>query len=183
MFILSHIVLNGRQDEPFAFGGYMANQGKSFTIINTKDCERKVSDACGFFVTGKNAVAASVVIKTQREKDIKDCFERVRSGFFFNKTIILLYQQLKGCNLPDKNTICLLFGCVGRNKIKREVEIYHEMFPNIPLAGCTGYGEFGTDHLPDLASSGQKFAPKKARLEVNVGFGYSSIYVMLHSKI
>lgn len=57
------------------------------------------------------------------------------------------------------------------------------MFADIPLAGCTGYGEFGTDHLPDLKSECQKFAPKKARLEVNVGFGYSSIYVMLHSKI
>lgn len=55
----------------------MANQGKSFSVINTKDCERKGSDACGFFVTGENVMAASVVIKTQNVKDIKDCFERV----------------------------------------------------------------------------------------------------------
>jgi len=76
-----------------------------------------------------------------------------------------------------------LFGCVGRNKIKKEVEMYHNAFPQIPLAGCTGFGEFGVDHLPDLKKENQDFAPKKARLEENVGYGYSSIYVMIHFKI
>lgn len=75
----------------------MANQGKSFSIINTKDCERKGSDACGFFITGKNAVASSVVIKTQREKDIKESFGRVRLAInLFSKLLIVAYFTAEG---------------------------------------------------------------------------------------
>ncbi|XP_065353720.1 F-box only protein 22-like isoform X2 [Cloeon dipterum] len=156
--------LSNRQEEPFAFGGYFAGDDNQMFLDCGNHSERLIPRACGVLITGGNVVAASVVIRGQTLKEI---------------TVGL--EKLKSYNLPEKNAVCLMFSCVGRRRTKKEVEIYQSMFPNIPLAGCTGYGEFGIDYCTD-SKKDQSSANKRLKTETQVLHGFTSIYVMISSR-
>ncbi|CAB3378091.1 Hypothetical predicted protein [Cloeon dipterum] len=156
--------LSIRQEEPFAFGGYFAGEDNQMFLDCGDHSERLIPRACGVLITGGNVVAASVVIRGQTLKEI---------------TVGL--EKLKSYNLPEKNAVCLMFSCVGRRRTKKEVEIYQSMFPNIPLAGCTGYGEFGIDYCTD-SKKDQSSANKRLKTETQVLHGFTSIYVMISSR-
>ncbi|CAB3378090.1 Hypothetical predicted protein [Cloeon dipterum] len=175
--------LSIRQEEPFAFGGYFAGEDNQMFLDCGDHSERLIPRACGVLITGGNVVAASVVIRGQTLKEITVGLEKVCLILLFKYlwTHLVLIFQLKSYNLPEKNAVCLMFSCVGRRRTKKEVEIYQSMFPNIPLAGCTGYGEFGIDYCTD-SKKDQSSANKRLKTETQVLHGFTSIYVMISSR-
>ncbi|XP_059485279.1 F-box only protein 22-like [Neocloeon triangulifer] len=154
-----------RQEEPFAFGGYFASDENSMYADYGVAQSYRTLSACGIVITGDNVEAASVVVKTQSNKDIKESLEK-----------------LKASNFPDKNTICLMFSCVGRTKTAKEIKVYQSLFPNVPLTGCTGFGEFGMDCFAGNDRD-QPSLNKKIKEEKSMLHSFASVYVMIHWKI
>lgn len=62
-------------------------------------------------------------------------------------------RRLKAAKIPEKNTIGLMFACLGRgqnyynNQSNVEADAFRKVFPNIPLFGLFGNGEIGCDRI------------------------------------
>lgn len=62
-------------------------------------------------------------------------------------------QRLKAAKIPEKNTVGLMFACLGRgqhyynNQSNVEANAFRKVFPNIPLFGLFGNGEIGCDRI------------------------------------
>lgn len=62
-------------------------------------------------------------------------------------------RRLKAARLPERNTVGLMFACVGRgrsyynNQSDVESSAFHKVFPGVPLFGLFGNGEIGCDRI------------------------------------
>ncbi|KAM9764770.1 F-box only protein 22 [Menidia menidia] len=62
-------------------------------------------------------------------------------------------RRLKAAKIPEKNTLALMFACVGRgrnyynNQANVEADAFRKVFPNTPLFGLFGNGEIGCDRI------------------------------------
>ena len=60
--------------------------------------------------------------------------------------------KLKKAGLSEKRSFALMFSCIGRGcefygEEDVESSVFHEIFPNTPLLGFFGGGEYGCDNL------------------------------------
>ncbi|KAF4524330.1 hypothetical protein B566_EDAN005389 [Ephemera danica] len=144
------------QSENFAFGGCVVTS----TLVPKIEL---VAMAGGVLFCGDNLLAASVVI---READTDD------------RSIEERMLELKSCNFPLKNSMALMFSCVGRPDLVSETRCFQRHFPNTPLIGLVGNGETGWTYLPksgDQQASG--IMPK--RRAPNLEHYYSTVVVLL----
>lgn len=62
-------------------------------------------------------------------------------------------RRLKAAKIPEKNTIGLMFACLGRgqsyynNQSNVEADAFRKVFPHTPLFGLFGNGEIGCDRI------------------------------------
>lgn len=63
-----------------------------------------------------------------------------------------------------ENSVALKLACAGRqSKHDTEQTYFRQFFPDTPLAGCFGNGEFGVNYPPPKQTSG---SAKKAKTEI-----------------
>ncbi|XP_078684401.1 F-box only protein 22-like [Branchiostoma floridae x Branchiostoma belcheri] len=71
-------------------------------------------------------------------------------------------KRLKAANIPQENSVCFMFACVGRGyyhygKGNVETEAFHKEFPNTPIVGFFGNGEVGCDrNVPKKSAAPEK---------------------------
>lgn len=69
------------------------------------------------------------------------------------KTAEAAIRRLKAAKIPERNTVGLMFACLGRgqnyyhHQANVEADAFHKVFPNIPLFGFFGNGEIGCDRI------------------------------------
>ncbi|KAM8876277.1 F-box only protein 22 [Synchiropus picturatus] len=69
------------------------------------------------------------------------------------KTAEATIRRLKAAKIPERNTVGLMFACLGRgqnyyhDQANVEADAFHKVFPNIPLFGFFGNGEIGCDRI------------------------------------
>lgn len=62
-------------------------------------------------------------------------------------------RRLKAANIPESNTVGFMFACVARgpslynNQDNVEADVFHKLFPGVPLFGFFGNGEIGCDRI------------------------------------
>ncbi|TUG88270.1 F-box only protein 22 [Bagarius yarrelli] len=62
-------------------------------------------------------------------------------------------RRLKAANIPERNTVGFMFACVARghnhynNQHNVEADVFHKLFPGVPLFGFFGNGEIGCDRI------------------------------------
>ncbi|KAK3533761.1 hypothetical protein QTP70_025837 [Hemibagrus guttatus] len=62
-------------------------------------------------------------------------------------------RRLKATNIPESNTVGFMFACVARGhnhysgQHNVEADIFHKLFPGVPLFGFFGNGEIGCDRI------------------------------------
>ncbi|XP_060796741.1 F-box only protein 22 [Neoarius graeffei] len=62
-------------------------------------------------------------------------------------------RRLKAANIPESNTVGFMFACVARGhnhyngQHNVEADVFHKLFPGVPLFGFFGNGEIGCDHI------------------------------------
>ncbi|KAL1007433.1 hypothetical protein UPYG_G00086700 [Umbra pygmaea] len=100
-------------------------------------CSRGSYGVVGLALSGSKIQGASVLL----EQDVTT-----------SKTAETVIQRLKAANLPERNTVGLMFACVGRghqyyNQQNVEADTFRKVFPNIPLFGFFGNGEIGCDRI------------------------------------
>ncbi|XP_038071018.1 F-box only protein 22-like isoform X2 [Patiria miniata] len=137
------LLQHGFQEEfgtmPVIAGGIARNVGMvDQTRTNETGTNSKKLPSClTVTFSGPNVRAASVVLDnsvTARDK--------ARSKF----------QELKKLGLPGKHSLAFLFSCVGRGRHFYQAEdvesgAFHEVFPDTPLVGFFGGGEYGCDNF------------------------------------
>ncbi|KAG8576461.1 hypothetical protein GDO81_009869 [Engystomops pustulosus] len=68
------------------------------------------------------------------------------------KSVDSAMQRLKAANIPEQNSVGLMFACVGRGeqhykKKNVEADSFRKHFPGVPLFGFFGNGEIGCDRV------------------------------------
>ncbi|XP_053722203.1 F-box only protein 22 [Synchiropus splendidus] len=69
------------------------------------------------------------------------------------KTAEATIRRLKAAKIPERNTVGLMFACLGRgqnyyhDQANVEADAFHKVFPNIPVFGFFGNGEIGCDRI------------------------------------
>ncbi|XP_053491360.1 F-box only protein 22 [Ictalurus furcatus] len=62
-------------------------------------------------------------------------------------------RRLKAANIPESNTVGFMFACVARGhnhyngQHNVEADVFHKLFPGVPLFGFFGNGEIGCDRI------------------------------------
>ncbi|KAM9461544.1 F-box only protein 22 [Clarias gariepinus] len=62
-------------------------------------------------------------------------------------------RRLKATNIPESNTVGFMFACVARGhnhyngQHNVEADVFHKLFPGVPLFGFFGNGEIGCDRI------------------------------------
>ncbi|XP_064168261.1 F-box only protein 22 isoform X1 [Anguilla rostrata] len=101
-------------------------------------CGRGSYGMAGLALSGARVQGASVLL----EQDVVS-----------EKSAEAAVQRLKAANLPERNTLGLMFACLGRGhnyyggKRNVEADAFRKVFPNTPLFGFFGNGEIGCDRI------------------------------------
>ncbi|XP_069836228.1 F-box only protein 22 isoform X2 [Dendropsophus ebraccatus] len=120
----------------------------------------------GLALSGPQIQGATVLL----DQDVSD-----------EKTTDSAMQRLKAANIPEQNSIGLMFACVGRGEMhykKKNVEAdsFRKNFPNVPLFGFFGNGEIGCDRVV----SGN-FTLRECNGEKdNLLHGYTTVMTIIH---
>ncbi|XP_076338028.1 F-box only protein 22-like [Tachypleus tridentatus] len=141
--LIEHYLI--KQERNIAIGGAVVPElGYPYTV-NNKSCVI----AGGVAFSGEGVLAASLLIE-EHINNISELETKIR--------------KLKACSIPEKQCVGFMFACCGRGSFfyqrsNVEAEIFHKVFPNVPLFGLFGNGELGIDYLPkkknmDSISSG-----------------------------
>ncbi|CAJ1048991.1 F-box only protein 22 [Xyrichtys novacula] len=101
-------------------------------------CSQGAYGVVGLALSGPKVQGASVLL----DQDITN-----------SKAAEATIRRLKAAKIPERNTIGLMFACVGRgqdyysNQANVEADAFHKVFPNTPLFGLFGNGEIGCDRI------------------------------------
>ncbi|KAJ8248770.1 hypothetical protein GJAV_G00227550 [Gymnothorax javanicus] len=123
------------------FEATFSSQGGHVESIFTPSrscCGQGVYGMAGLALSGARIQSASVLL----EPDVVS-----------EKAAEAAMQRLKAAGLPERNTLGLMFACLGRGRNfysgKRNVEAdaFRKVFPNTPLFGFFGNGEIGCDRI------------------------------------
>ncbi|OQR74194.1 F-box only protein 22-like [Tropilaelaps mercedesae] len=142
-----------RQNPDMAFGGALVCD----FAVPVDGISRKVISMAGLAVHGPGVRAVSVMLDP-------DCRGR-------DKVRARLRPIGKSFGLVPGRSIALLFACSGRGvyfhqEQNVETEAFCELFPDVPVVGLFGNGEFGYNSLPENGSRVWQHS-------------YSSIFVLL----
>ncbi|KAM4747976.1 F-box only protein 22 [Rhinophrynus dorsalis] len=90
-------------------------------------------------------------------------------------------QRLKAANIPEQNSIGLMFACVGRGeqhykKSNVEADSFRKHFPNVPLLGFFGTGEIGCDRVVSNSFTLRECNGEKDSLL----HGYTTVMTIIH---
>ncbi|XP_077120379.1 F-box only protein 22 [Ranitomeya variabilis] len=90
-------------------------------------------------------------------------------------------QRLKAANIPEENSLGLMFACVGRGeqhykKKNIEADSFRKHFPNVPLFGFFGNGEIGCDRVV----SGNFTLRECNGQKDNLLQGYTTVMAIIH---
>lgn len=89
-------------------------------------------------------------------------------------------NRLKSVNIPERNTVGFMFACVARghnhynNQHNVEADIFHKIFPNVPLFGFFGNGEIGCDRVVK-----EQFALSQTDAN-GLQHGYTTVMSLVH---
>lgn len=106
--------------------------------LSFHSCSPGACGAVGLALSGPKVQGASVLLD-QDVSTPKAAEETIR--------------RLKAAKIPERNTLGLMFACVGRgrnyynNQTNVEADAFHKVFPNTPLFGLFGNGEIGCDRI------------------------------------
>ncbi|XP_034536615.1 F-box only protein 22 [Notolabrus celidotus] len=101
-------------------------------------CSQGACGVVGLALSGPKVQGASVLL----DQDITN-----------PKAAEATIRRLKAAKIPERNTIGLMFACLGRgssfynNQANVEAEAFRKVFPNTPLFGLFGNGEIGCDRI------------------------------------
>ncbi|XP_013789550.1 F-box only protein 22-like isoform X2 [Limulus polyphemus] len=127
-----------KQERNIAIGGAVVPElGFPYSVKNKS---RVIAGGVAF--SGENVLAASVLIE-EHVNSISDLEAKLR--------------KLKTCSIPEKKCVAFMFACCGRGtffyqRSNVEAEIFHKVFPKVPLFGLFGNGELGINYFPKKTS-------------------------------
>lgn len=163
------LFLQKRQKESFAVGGCVVDD---FDHEGRKNPNDAVNKYVVFY--GKNVEAASTVL-TADVKSLAMIDDKV--------------SRLKRRCLNTKKGALFVFRCTGRQRVLRryrlkndiakwEGEAFSKHFPDTPIVGCFGYGEFGNEHPfdKDVVSPNKKFRSSETETW-DFSFSTSLVYI------
>ncbi|KAM4039068.1 F-box only protein 22 [Anomaloglossus baeobatrachus] len=160
-----HQVLNPLNEKSIIIAGgqveYLASfssQGKT----KSTDCIGVV----GLALSGPQIQGATVLL----DQDVYD-----------EKTADSAMQRLKAANIPEDNSLGLMFACVGRGeqhyqKKNVEADSFRKHFPNVPLFGFFGNGEIGCDRVVSGNFTLRECNDEKD----NLLHGYTTVMTIIH---
>ncbi|CAH2273168.1 Hypothetical predicted protein [Pelobates cultripes] len=150
-----NIIIAGGQVEYLApFSPQMKAKGSTYT------------SACGLTFSGPRIQAASVLLDISVNKvDTADS----------------VIQRLKAANIPEENSIGLMFACNGRGeqhygKDNVEADLFRKHFPSIPLFGFFGNGEIGCDRVVGASFTLRECCDNRDELL----HGYCTVMTIIH---
>ncbi|XP_075064536.1 F-box only protein 22 [Mixophyes fleayi] len=160
-----HQVLNPLNEKSIIIAGgqveYLASFSSQAKTQGT-DCIGVV----GLALSGPQIQGATVLL----DQDVYD-----------EKTADSAMQRLKAANIPDQNSVGLMFACIGRGeqhykKKNVEADSFRKHFPTMPLFGFFGNGEIGCDRVV----SGN-FTLRECNGEKdNLLHGYTTVMTIIH---
>ncbi|KAM9816860.1 F-box only protein 22 [Neosynchiropus ocellatus] len=126
--------------EPLAKSKALITGGLVETVFSpTRQCCRQGEfGVMGLALSGPKVQGASVLL----DQDV-----------VCPKTAEAAIRRLKAAKIPERNTVGLMFACLGRgqnyyhHQANVEADAFHKVFPNIPLFGFFGNGEIGCDRI------------------------------------
>lgn len=160
-----HQVLNPLNEKSIIIAGGQVEYLASFSSpakTRGTDC----IGAVGLALSGPQIQGATVLL----DQDVCD-----------EKTADSAMQRLKAANIPEENSVGLMFACVGRGeqhykKKNVEADSFRKHFPNVPLFGFFGNGEIGCDRVV----SGN-FTLRECKGEKdNLLHGYTTVMTIIH---
>ncbi|MEE6510524.1 hypothetical protein FKM82_030394 [Ascaphus truei] len=131
-----HQVLNPLNEKSIIIAGGQVEHLASYSPENKtqgSDCIGVV----GLAFSGPGIQAATVLLD---------------QGVYDEGTAESVIQRLKAANIPERNSVGLMFACVGRGgqhykKSNVEADAFRKHFPAVPLLGFFGNGEIGCDRI------------------------------------
>ncbi|XP_044135828.1 F-box only protein 22 [Bufo gargarizans] len=131
-----HKVLNPLNKKSIIIAGGLAECLASFSS-QPKTRRRDCIGVVGLALSGPQIQGATILL----DEDVCD-----------EKTTDSAMQRLKAANIPEENSVGLMFACVGRGeqhykKKNVEADSFRKHFPNVPLFGFFGNGEIGCDRV------------------------------------
>ncbi|KAL0276390.1 UNVERIFIED_CONTAM: hypothetical protein PYX00_003978 [Menopon gallinae] len=156
--------LRNSQKQSFAIGGCVIDNFVNYSRANASN---SVTKYIVFY--GDNVEAASTVL-TADVKSLAGIESKVK-------------KLKEMCPVTNKGAL-FVFRCAGRQsngrmgKLKNDIskwegETIQKHFPNTPVVGCFGYGEFGTEHPVE----NDPFKKIKAYFDWDYSFSTSIVYI------
>ncbi|KAM4675503.1 F-box only protein 22 [Discoglossus pictus] len=160
-----HQVLNPLNEKSIIIAGGQVEGLASYSPQNKAHGADYIG-VVGLALSGSQIQGATVLL----EQDVYD-----------EKTVDSVMQRLKAANIPEHNSIGLMFSCIGRGeqhykKSNVEADSFRKHFPNVPLLGFFGNGEIGCDRVV----SGNFTLRECNDVKDDLLHGYTTVMTLIH---
>lgn len=120
-------------------------------------------------ISGQNVQVASVIISEtiNNANDSEECV-----------------KKLKAHNLPEENSFCFMFACLGRGEglygqSDIESSLFRKHFPKTPLIGLFGNGEIGFETVNNGIPQLEEPEMKKKKAPVKLYHSFTTVLVLI----
>ncbi|XP_068131952.1 F-box only protein 22 [Hyperolius riggenbachi] len=156
-------VLNSLNEKSIIIAGGLV---ECLECFSSQEKTQLTDGVVGLALSGPHIQGATVLL----DQDVYD-----------TKTVDSAMLRLKAANIPEENTVGLMFACIGRGEQhykKKNVEgdSFRKHFPNVPLLGFFGNGEIGCDRVV----SGSFTLRECNKEKDNLIHGYTTVMTLIH---